>query len=217
MYLHKWLIIIKLLLLNYNKKMFDFIEDKCYEIQANKKVFLDDIMYQVNNQKIVDITKPLIYLIRIWNRYDDKYAYKIGYSNNFSKGLDPINYECDSNYRIIILACANIDNIQIEKNIQKKMRESHKKVIIGNPIKRKPTKLYKITYEVYNDFINILKDMNLKYFQSNNYLFSKDDKLELFKDNKRSINIYLDQGINEQKYWLYKYIKFNELKYILLL
>jgi len=64
---------------------------------------------------------------------------------------------------------------------------------------------------VYNDFINILKDMNLKYFQSNNYLFSKDDKLELFK------NIYLDQGINEQKYWLYKYIKFNELKYILLL
>ena len=197
--------------------MFDFIEDKCYEIQANKKVFLDDIMYQVNNQKIVDITKPLIYLIRIWNRYDDKYAYKIGYSNNFSKGLDSINYECDSNYRIIILACANIDNIQIEKNIHKRMRENHKKVIIGNPIESKPKELYKTTYEVYNDFINILKDMNLKYFQSNNYLFSKNDKLELFKDNKRSLNIYLDQGINEQKYWLYKYIKFNELKYILLL
>jgi len=59
--------------------------------------------------------------------------------------------------------------------------------------------------------------MNLKYFQSNNYLFSKNDKFQRFKDNKKSINIYLDQGINEQKYWLYKYIKFNELKYILLL
>ena len=216
MYLHKWFIIIKLLLLNYNKKMFDFIQDKCYEIQANKKVLLDDIMKQVNNQKIVDIdiTKPLIYLIRIWNRYDDKYVYKIGYSNNFSKGFDSINNDYDSNYRIIILACANIDNIQIEKDIQKKMRESHKKVIIGNPIKRKPTKLYNITFEVFNDFINILKDMNLKYFQSNNYLFSKDDKLEKIKHGKT--NIYLDQGINEQKYWLYKYIKFNELKYILL-
>jgi hypothetical protein len=56
--------------------------------------------------------------------------------------------------------------------------------------------------------------MNLKYFQSNNYLLSKDDKLEKIKHGK--INIYLDQGINEQKYWLYKYIKFNELKYIIL-
>jgi len=211
MYLHKWLIIIKLLLLNYNKKMFDFIQDKCYEIQANKKVFLDDIMYQVNNQKIVDITKPLIYLIRIWNRYDDKYAYKIGYSCKFGKRITQINSKSKCYYRIIILACANIDNIQIEKNIHKQMRENHKKVIIGNPIQSNPKELYKTTYEVYNDFINILKDMNLKYFQSNNYLFSKDDKLELFK------NIYLDQGINEQKYWLYKYIKFNELKYILLL
>ena len=214
MYLHKWFIIIKLLLLNYNKKMFDFIQDKCYEIQANKKVLLDDIMKQVNNQKIVDITKPLIYLIRIWNRYDDKYVYKIGYSNNFSKGFDSINNDYDSNYRIIILACANIDNIQIEKNIHIKMRESHKKVIIGNPIQSNPKELYNITFEVFNDFINILKDMNLKYFQSNNYLFSKDDKLEKIKHGKT--NIYLDQGINEQKYWLYKYIKFNELKYILL-
>ena len=210
MYLHKWFIIIKLLLLNYNKKMFDFIQDKCYEIQANKKVLLDDIMKQVNNQKIVDITKPLIYLIRIWNRYDDKYVYKIGYSNNFSKGFDSINNDYDSNYRIIILACANIDNIQIEKDIHKKMRESHKKVIIGNPIQSNPKELYKTTFEVFNDFINILKDMNLKYFQSNNYLFSKDDKLEKIKHGKT--NIYLDQGINEQKYWLYKYIKFNELK-----
>ena len=210
MYLHKWFIIIKLLLLNYNKKMFDFIQDKCYEIQANKKVLLDDIMKQVNNQKIVDITKPLIYLIRIWNRYDDKYVYKIGYSNNFSKGFDSINNDYDSNYRIIILACANIDNIQIEKNIHIKMRESHKKVIIGNPIQSNPKELYNITFEVFNDFINILKDMNLKYFQSNNYLFSKDDKLEKIKHGKT--NIYLDQGINEQKYWLYKYIKFNELK-----
>ena len=214
MYLHKWFIIIKLLLLNYNKKMFDFIQDKCYEIQVNKKVLLDDIMKQVNNQKIVDITKPLIYLIRIWNQYDDKYVYKIGYSCNFGERITQINNDYDSNYRIIILACANIDNIQIEKDIQKKMRESHKKVIIGNPIKRKPTKLYNITFEVFNDFINILKDMNLKYFQSNNYLFSKDDKLEKIKHGKT--NIYLDQGINEQKYWLYKYIKFNELKYILL-
>ena len=214
MYLHKWFIIIKLLLLNYNKKMFDFIQDKCYEIQVNKKVLLDDIMKQVNNQKIVDITKPLIYLIRIWNRYDDKYVYKIGYSNNFSKGFDSINNDYDSNYRIIILACANIDNIQIEKNIHIKMRESHKKVIIGNPIQSNPKELYNITFEVFNDFINILKDMNLKYFQSNNYLFSKDDKLEKIKHGKT--NIYLDQGINEQKYWLYKYIKFNELKYIIL-
>ena len=214
MYLHKWFIIIKLLLLNYNKKMFDFIQDKCYELQANKKVLLDDIMKQVNNQKIVDITKPLIYLIRIWNQYDDKYVYKIGYSCNFGERITQINNDYDSNYRIIILACANIDNIQIEKDIQKKMRESHKKVIIGNPIKRKPTKLYNITFEVFNDFINILKDMNLKYFQSNNYLLSKDDKLEKIKHGKT--NIYLDQGINEQKYWLYKYIKFNELKYILL-
>ena len=214
MYLHKWFIIIKLLLLNYNKKMFDFIQDKCYELQANKKVLLDDIMKQVNNQKIVDITKPLIYLIRIWNQYDDKYVYKIGYSNNFSKEFDSINNDYDSNYRIIILACANIDNIQIEKDIQKKMRESHKKVITGNPIKSNPKELYKTTFEVFNDFINILKNMNLKYFQSNNYLFSKDDKLEKIKHGK--INIYLDQGINEKKYWLYKYIKFNELKYIIL-
>lgn len=214
MYLHKWFIIIKLLLLNYNKKMFDFIQDKCYEIQVNKKVLLDDIMIQVNNQKIVDITKPLIYLIRIWNQYDDKYVYKIGYSNNFSKEFDSINNDYDSNYRIIILACANIDNIQIEKDIQKKMRESHKKVIIGNPIQSNPKELYKTTFEVFNDFINILKNMNLKYFQSNNYLLSKDDKLEKIKHGK--INIYLDQGINEQKYWLYKYIKFNELKYIIL-
>lgn len=216
MYLHKWFIIIKLLLLNYNKKMFDFIQDKCYEIQANKKVLLDDIMKQVNNQKIVDIdiTKPLIYLIRIWNQYDDKYVYKIGYSNNFSKGFDSINNDYDSNYRIIILACANIDNIQIEKDIHIKMRESHKKVIIGNPIQSNPKELYKTTFEVFNDFINILKDMNLKYFQSNNYLLSKDDKLEKIKHGKT--NIYLDQGINEQKYWLYKYIKFNELKYIIL-
>jgi len=187
--------------------MFDFIEDKCYEIQANKKVFLDDIMYQVNNQKIVDITKPLIYLIL----NDDKNAYKIGYSCKFGERITHINSKSKCYYRIIILACANIDNIQIET------RENHKKVIIGNPIQSNPKELYKTTYEVYNDFINILKDMNLKYFQSNNYLFSKNDKLELFKDNKRSLNIYLDQGINEQKYWLYKYIKFNELKYILLL
>lgn len=214
MYLHKWFIIIKLLLLNYNKKMFDFIQDKCYEIQANKKVLLDDIMKQVNNQKIVDITKPLIYLIRIWNRYDDKYAYKIGYSCNFGERIIQINSKTKCYYRIIILACANIDNIQIEKNIHKQMRVSHKKVIIGNPIQSNPKELYNITFEVFNDFINILKDMNLKYFQSNNYLFSKDDKLEKIKHGK--INIYLDQGINEQKYWLYKYIKFNELKYIIL-
>lgn len=214
MYLHKWFIIIKLLLLNYNKKMFDFIQDKCYELQPNKKVLFNDIMKQVNNQKIVDIIKPLIYLIRIWNRYDDKYVYKIGYSNNFSKGFDSINNDYDSYYRIIILACANIDNIQIEKDIHIKMRESHKKVIIGNPIQSNPKELYKTTFEVFNDFINILKNMNLKYFQSNNYLLSKDDKLEKIKHGKT--NIYLDQGINEQKYWLYKYIKFNELKYIIL-
>lgn len=214
MYLHKWFIIIKLLLLNYNKKMFDIIEDKCYELQPNKKVLLDDIMKQVNNQKIVDITKPLIYLIRIWNRYDDKYAYKIGYSSNFGERITHINSKSKCYYRIIILACANIDNIQIEKDIHIKMRESHKKVIIGNPIQSNPKELYKTTFEVFNDFINILKNMNLKYFQSNNYLLSKDDKLEKIKHGK--INIYLDQGINEQKYWLYKYIKFNELKYIIL-
>ena len=120
MYLHKWFIIIKLLLLNYNKKMFDIIEDKCYEIQANKKVLFNDIMIQVKNQKIVDITKPLIYLIRIWNRYDDKYAYKIGYSSNFGERITHINSKSKCYYRIIILACANIDNIQIEKDIQKK-------------------------------------------------------------------------------------------------
>jgi hypothetical protein len=113
--------------------MFDFIEDKCYEIQANKKIFLDDIMYQVNNQKIVDITKPLIYLIL----NDDKYAYKIGYSCKFGERITHINSKSKCYYRIIILACANIDNIQIET------RENHKKVIIGNPIQRKPTKLYK--------------------------------------------------------------------------
>jgi hypothetical protein len=244
MYLHKWLIIKKQLIFNYYKQKFndiikqiilniilkknnniDRIEDKCYDIQVNnKKAILDDIMYQVNNQTIVDITKPLIYFIRIWNQYDEKYAYKIGFSTDFGKRLSQINSTSKCYYRIIILACANIDNKQIEQNIHKQMRKKHKNVIIGNPIKSKPTELYNTSYEVYNDFIHILEKMNLDFFKSDNYLLSKEDKLEKFKDinypthivkHDKNKYIYLDKGLNEQKYWLHKYIKFNELDNIL--
>ena len=250
MYLHKynnkWLIIKKQLVFNYYKRMFndiikqiilniilkknnniERIENKCYDIQVNnKKAILDDIMYQVNNQTTVDTTKPLIYFIRIWNQYDDMYVFKIGYCSNFDKRLSKINYSCNCNYRIIIIACANIDNEQIEQNIHKQMRKKHKNVIVGNPIKSKPTELYSTTYEVYNDFIHILENMNLDYFKSDNYLLSKDNKIENFKDinykditlilkNDKNKYIYLDQGPNEQKYWLHKYIKINELDNIL--
>ena len=212
-YKNKWKLFI-----NYNNKYNLYINIGNYhytKFTLNNKLELNNVMDEMYNDDNIDINKPLIYLIRIWNYRYNIYAYKIGYTTNISQRLIDLNnyYECY--WRIIIIVCINVDNIKIEKQIHNELSINYKKIIINNPIKSKSNELYDISLLLYNDFIIFIeKKINIKYFESNNYLYENNiekiydeemDNIKLLEDEDNYI--YLDQNINENKYWLYKHYK----------
>lgn len=176
------------------------------------KAILKDIINEINNYHMINTNKLLIYFIRIWNQYDNKYAFKIGYTSNLKNRLIELNDYYDCNWRIIIIICANINDINIEKNIHDLISQKHKKLVIGNPIKKLPRELYNTTFELYNDLVEILEKMKLTFFETKNYLYEDTSKIEkIYDDNYLLIDednyVILDQTINENRYWLYKYKK----------
>jgi hypothetical protein len=177
----------------------DEFEDEIYNWKIKTNLALNDIMHEFNNQNIININKPLLYFIRIWNRYEDVYVYKIGYAANLYDRLGQINIKYESFGRIYIIACANIDNDIIEKNIHKIMRHKYGNYKIGNPIKSSPRELYEISLDFYYDFMNLLDNMGLNYFESNNYIYDIVDETEYIYN--KNGHIYLDQNANENSFW----------------
>jgi len=194
--------------------------DYFYDLSVNTESILNDILTEINNNKTINTKKPLLYCIRFWSRYDNKYFFKIGYTENLYKRLMGLNNQFESYYRIIIISCANIDNINIEKDIHNILRPKYGNCKFGKSIKNKSTETYKTSYEIYDNFIKILDDMKLNYFKSNNYIYNDEDKIEYIYDKKylssiiklNNKNIYLDQNINENRYWLKKYNTFLNKK-----
>ena len=194
--------------------------DYFYDLSVNTESILNNILTEINNNKKINTKKTLLYFIRFWSRYDNKYIFKIGYTENLYKRLIGLNNEFESYYRIIIISCANINNINIEKDIHKILRPKYGNCKFSRSIKNKSTESYKTSYEIYDNFIKILYDMKLNYFKSDNYIYNDEDKIEYIYDKKylSSIikldnkNIYLDQNINENRYWLKKYKTFLNKK-----
>ena len=188
--------------------------DHYIKIQTNNKLALKNILNEINENNNINIKDPLLYNIRIWNGYSNKYSIKIGYTENFSQRLIDINNRYDCYWRIFIIVCANINTINIEKEIHNELSKKHEKSNIGNPIKNKPKELYIISFSLYDDFVKIIERNKLKYFESENYLFEENNNEKIYDDQIDNDNIilkdndnyiYLDQNINESKYWLHKY------------
>jgi hypothetical protein len=209
-YKNKWKLFINY---NYNHNLYINIGNDHYtKFTLNNKLELNNVMNEIHNDDNIDINKPLIYLIRIWNYRYNLFAYKVGYTTNLSQRLIDLNnyYECY--WRIIIIVCINVDNIKIEKQIHNELSINYEKIIINNPIKCKSNELYNISLQFYNDFIIFIEKINIKYFESNNYLYENNiekiydeemNNIKLLEDEDNYI--YLDQNINENKYWLYKH------------
>jgi hypothetical protein len=207
----KWILLI-------NKKnkynLYDIGNDFYYKFMFNNKKALKCVMNEIQKYNFINTNKLLIYFIRIWNYYDNQYSYKIGYTDNLSERLLNINQKYNCNWRIIIIMCANIDDKKIEKLIHNKIKNDllYENKIIGNPINNKPRELYNISWLLYNDFAEIIINMKIKYFESDNYLYESSDFEKIYDKKMNNINllidednfIYLDQGMNENKYWLYK-------------
>ena len=194
---------------SYNK--YSLANDFYYQYQFDNKKALNYVMDEIYNKTIINTNKLLIYLIRIWNCYDNKYAFKIGYTDNLSKRLQSINQKYNSNWRIIIIVCANINDKKIEKEIHDEISITYKKLIIGNSINNKPKELYNTKLSLYNNFVKIIEYKKLKYFESENYLYDSSCNIEKIYDEENFNGIkdednyiYLDQNINENKYWLLK-------------
>lgn len=198
----------------------NFYDKYFYDLSVNTESILNNILTEINNKKTINTKKSLLYFIRFWNRYDNKYFFKIGYTKNLYKRLLGLNNDFESYYRIIIISCANIDNINIEKDIHNILRPKYGNCKFGKSIKNKSTESYKTSYEIYDNFIKILDDMKLNYFKSDNYIYNDEDKIEYIYDKKylssiiklNNKNIYLDQNINENRYWLKKYNTFLNKK-----
>lgn len=199
----------------------NYYDKYLYNLSVDTEPILNDILTEINNNKTINTKKPLLYFIRCYNRYDNKYFFKIGYTENLYKRLIGLNNEFESYYRIIIISCANIDNINIEKDIHNILRPKYGNCKFGKSIKNKSTETYKTSYEIYDDFIKILDDMKLNYFESDNYIYNDEDKIEYIYDKNYlsstiklddDNNIYLDQNINENRYWLKKYNTFLNKK-----
>jgi hypothetical protein len=207
----KWILLI-------NKKnkyiLYDIGNDFYYQFMFNNKKALKCVMNEITQNNIINTNKLLIYFIRIWNYYDNQYSYKIGYTDNLSERLLNINQKYNCNWRIIIIMCANIDDKKIEKQIHNKIKNDllYKNKIIGNLINNKPRELYNISWLLYNDFAEIIINMKIKYFESDDYLYESSNFEKIYDEKMNDIKllvdednfIYLDQGINENKYWLYK-------------
>lgn len=110
--------------------------------------------------------------------------------------------------------CANIDDKKIEKQIHNKIKNDllYENKIIGNSINNKPRELYDISWLLYNDFAKIIINMKITYFESDDYLYESSNFEKIYDEKMNDIKllvdednfIYLDQGMNENKYWLYK-------------
>ena len=198
----------------------NYYDKYLYDKSIDTKLILNDILTEINNNKTINTKKPLLYFIRCYNRYDNKYFFKIGYTADLYKRLMGLNNQFESYYRIIIISCANIDNINIEKDIHNILRPKYGNCKFGRSIKNKSTETYKTSYEIYDNFIKILDDMKLNYFESDNYIYNDEDKIEYIYDKNylsstikldNDNNIYLDQNINENRYWLKKYYTFLKM------
>lgn len=209
----KWMLLIKK---KYKYNLYTIGNDFYYEFMFNNKKALRSVMNEIYTCDDIKINtnKLLIYFIRIWNYYDNQYVYKIGYTDNLSNRLLSINQKYNCNWRIIIIMCGNITDKKIEKQIHDKLKYDTPlaQKLIGNPINNKPRELYNISWSFYNDFAEIISNMKIKCFETSNYLYELSDFEKIYDEEMDNIKllvdednfIILDQGINENKFWLYK-------------
>jgi hypothetical protein len=101
-------------------------------------------------------------------------VYKIGITINIEQKIKDLNnyYQCCG--KIIIIFCARIEFNFVEKLIHTKLKiyNYNKKHDLIDPLKSKPTELYKISSELYDEFNNLLLAHSTEYFESNYYVIN---------------------------------------------
>ena len=158
---------------------------------------------QVNHMNFYTKGYRVLYLVRMYERYKNRYVFKIGSTENLEQRIKQLNsnrkYDCCG--RIIIVGAAIVHSLDDEMYVHNKLANYR--------LEDSGLEVYELNYDVYNQF-NELLDMFPYTFKSYDYVFEDDgtelisfelsdemeDELQL-TDNM----VELDCDYNELKYW----------------
>ena len=173
--------------------------------QYVENIILDNIKKLGYVDLLKNTNRYAIYVCHLWIEELQKFVFKIGRTCDIKKRIISLNYEYKSNYKIKLIFYGKDDNINLEKDLHKEMKEfkiPHQKW----------RELYDITIEFYNE-IKFFFEINMKnYFEcddykirsnKNQYYKLSDDLLPYFDDRPKNNNIkfLLLNPYTIEKFW----------------
>ena len=111
----------------------------------------------------------VLYMIRLWSRWNDEYYYKLGFTNDLGKRIIQLNNEFDSCGRIIIIMLSIVKSEKRERTIHKTLKKHNVVVTIQQ---KKKTELYQISSDSYDDIKCVMGD---EIFETDRYVIDDDD------------------------------------------
>lgn len=135
----------------------------------------------------------ILYFIRLWNRYEDCYFYKLGFTDDLRKRIISINSEYDACGRIVIIALCHIKSQKTEKIQYRALSKLNMKLVIKQKRKKE---CYPISANAYDSIIKFMKKHQVGscFFESQNYVLSDSDEETLDGDS-------LNKDFEEEKLW----------------
>ncbi|AYV81736.1 MAG: hypothetical protein Harvfovirus57_5 [Harvfovirus sp.] len=143
----------------------------------------------------------MMYLVRMWNRNNDIYFYKVGITNvNIRSYIRQLDTKYKSCGRIILILLCRVDSLLDETKFHKTMQKYRLPLKIGFIEKKE-------TYNISHDFYGKVYEHMEKYccedkvFDTMRYEIDE-SQTETFRElTKCDELVYLDRGEEEKKFW----------------
>ncbi len=139
----------------------------------------------------------VLYFLRLWNRYNDCYFYKLGFTDDLQSRMISLNGEFDCCGRIIIIALCHIKSQKTERIQYQALKKFNLKLEIKQ---KKKKECYPISAKVYDNIIKFMKKHQVQnacrtdFFESQRYIL--DDSGEETWNEK-----VLSRDLKEEKFW----------------
>jgi hypothetical protein len=174
--------------LRYCKEWYNDDLDNCTIPDSDE--YYESMIYDVPEDLV---KRNIMYMFRVYIRYEDKYVYKVGFTNNLLERIKQLDSEFGCLGRIIPVLLCKVECMLEEKDCKLAI-DTHKVDVTIKQVKK--GECYKICPEVYDtvkEKMDELKESG-EVYESEDYVLEDDNK-EYYLDEE------LTQDDNEAAFW----------------